>query len=51
MVCGVVPDSSNPGLVWPMALHQFVLLEVLDALRNADAALKAPRQARCLVNP
>jgi hypothetical protein len=37
MVCGAVPDSSVPGLVWPMARDQSVLLKVLEALRNADA--------------
>jgi len=37
MLCGAVPDSSVPGLVWPMARDQSVLLKVLDALRNTDA--------------
>jgi hypothetical protein len=37
MVCGVVPDSLVPGLVWPIARDQSVLLKVYDALRNADA--------------
>jgi hypothetical protein len=31
----ILPQVS--GLVWAMALDQSVLLEVLDALRNADA--------------